>query len=52
MLLEEFQDGHHGGHLEYQNGMILAIIMYLCVTVMPPIKLWLNPTYSLEGDVI
>ena len=34
---EEFQDGHHGSHLGYQNGMILPILN-LCVTVMPPIK--------------
>ena len=26
MLFEEFQDGRHGGHLEYQNGTILAIL--------------------------
>ena len=31
------------GHPGYQNGKILAILN-LCVTVMPPIKLWLNPT--------
>ena len=37
MSFEEFQDGHHGGHLAYQNETILAILN-LCVTVMPPIK--------------
>ena len=39
------------GHLEYLNGMILAILN-LCVTVMLPIKFWLNPTYGLGGDAI
>ena len=48
MLFEEFQDG---GHLGYRNGMILAILN-LCVTVTPPIKFWLNLTYSLGGDII
>ena len=43
MSFEEFQDGHHGGHLEYGNVMILAILN-LCVTVMPPIKFQLNQT--------
>ena len=47
---EEFQDGPRGGHLGYRKGMILAILN-LCVTVMLPIKFWLNPTYSL-GDVV
>ena len=51
ILFEEFQDGHHGGHFGYQNGTILAILN-LCVTVMPPIKFWLNPTYGLGGDVV
>ena len=46
MWFEEFQEG---GHLGYQNRTILAILN-LCVTVMPPIKFWLNPTYDL-GDV-
>ena len=32
--------------------MILAILkLCQCVTVMPPIKFWLNPTYSLGGDI-
>ena len=26
MLFEEFQDGHHGSHLGYQNVTILAIL--------------------------
>ena len=34
MLSEEFQDGHHGGHLRYGNGQILAILNF-CITVMP-----------------
>ena len=32
-----------GGHLGCRNGTILAIL-HLCVTVMPPIKFWLNLT--------
>ena len=47
---EDFQAGHHGGHLGYQNGMILAILN-LYIATMPPIKFQLNPTYSLGGDV-
>ena len=35
LSFEEFQDGHHGGHLGYRNGTILAI-QNLCVTVMLP----------------
>ena len=26
MSFEKFEDGRHGGHLGYQNGMILAIL--------------------------
>ena len=51
MSFEEFQDGHHGGHLGYQNGTILANLN-VCVTVMPPIKFQLNRTYGLGGDVV
>ena len=51
MLFEEFQNGHCGGHLGYRNGMTLAILN-LCVTVMLPIKFWLNLTYRLGGDVV
>ena len=43
MSFEEFQDGSCGSQIGYRNRMILAIL-YLCVTVMPPIKFWLNPT--------
>ena len=46
MSFEEFQDGRHG----YWNETILAFLN-LCVTVMLPIKFWLNPTYSL-GDIV
>ena len=41
MSFDEFQDGHRGGHLGYRNRMTLAILN-LCVTVMLPLKLWLN----------
>ena len=51
MPFEEFQYDRHGGHLGYRNGIILAILN-LCVTVMPPIKFWLNQTYGLGGDVV
>ena len=51
MSFEEFQDGHCGGHLGYQNRMSLTILN-LCVTVKLPIKFWLNPTYGLGGDVV
>ena len=47
---EDFQDGHHGRHLDYQNRTILAILN-LYVAPMPPIKFQLNPTYSLGGVV-
>ena len=48
---KEFQDGRHDGNLGFRNGMILAILN-LYVTVMPPIKFWLNMTYGLGGDVV
>ena len=51
MMFEEFQEGHHGSHLGYWNGRILAILN-LCVTVMPPIKFQLNRTCGLGGDVV
>ena len=51
MSFEEFQDGHHGGHLRYRNGMILAILN-LCLTVVPLIMFQLNETYGLGGDVV
>ena len=49
MSFEEFQDGHHGGHLGYGNGTILAILN-LNVATMPPTKFQLNPTYGSRGD--
>ena len=49
MSFEEFQDGHPGGHLGYQNKMIFAILN-LCVTVMSPIKFQFNK--GLRGDVV
>ena len=49
MSFEEFQDGRHGGHFGYQNGMILAT-MYLYVAPIPPIKFPLNLTYGFGGD--
>ena len=49
MSFEEFKNGRYGGHLGYLNGTILAILN-LCVTVMLPIKFWLNPTFGLGGD--
>ena len=51
MWFVKFQDGPHCGHLEYQQGMIIAILN-LCITVMLPIKFWLNLTYGLGGDVV
>ena len=48
MSFEEFQDG---GHLGYWNKTTSAILN-LYVALMPPIKFWLNPTYSLGGDVV
>ena len=51
MSFEEFQDGHHGSHLGYQNRTILANLN-LYVALMPSIKFWLNLTYNLGGDVI
>ena len=49
-VLEQFQDGHHGGHLEYHNAKISAI-MTLHVAPMPPTKFHLNLTYDSEEDV-
>ena len=43
MSFEEFQDGHHDSHLRNQNRTISAILN-VCVTVMPPIKFWINWT--------
>ena len=63
MSFQDFQAGHHGGHLGSWNGTNLAIlnrgywnkmvlaILNLYVALMPPIKFQLNPTYGLE-DVV
>ena len=51
MSFEEFQDGHHGGHLGYQNRTNLAILN-LYVAPMPPIKFRLHLTYGLVRDVL
>ena len=51
MLFEDFQDGHHGSHLGYQNGKILAVLN-LHVASMPPTKFQLKLIYGLEGDVV
>ena len=50
MSFEEFQDGHRGGHLGYQNRKILAILN-LYNAPMPSIKFRLNLIYGL-GDVV
>ena len=47
MWIENFQDGGCSDHLGYQNRTILWILN-LHVTLMPPIKFQLNPTYSKE----
>ena len=49
-MFEEFQNGHHGSHLGYWNGTILAILN-LYVALLPPIMFWVNLTYDL-GDVV
>ena len=51
MAFEKFQEGRHGGHLGYQNGMFLAILN-LYVAPMPPIKFQLNLIYDLGGDFV
>ena len=48
MSFEELKDG---GHLGYQNGMILAILK-ICVTVRAAIKFQLNLTSGLGGDIV
>ena len=50
MPFEEFQDCHHGGHLGYRNGTILAILN-LYVATMPPTKFQLNPISGSGGDI-
>ena len=49
--LKNFKMASICGQLGYRNRTILAILN-LYVTVMPPIKFQLNPTYGLGGDVV
>ena len=42
---KDFQDGHHGGHLGFPIGMILAIFD-LQVTLMLPTKFGVNWPFS------
>ena len=51
LTFQDFQTGHHGGHLGYWNKTNLAILN-LHVTPMPPTMFGLNPTYSLIADVV
>ena len=44
MLFQDFQAGHHGGHLGHWNATNL-VILNLHVTQMPPTKFGLNLTY-------
>ena len=48
---KEFQDGHHGGHLQYRNRTIL-VILNLYVAPIPPIKFQRNLTYGFGGDAV
>ena len=50
MWFEEFQDGHHGGHLENWIRMILAIPNFHN-TPMPPIKFKLNQTNTVREQM-
>ena len=50
MSFQDFQDGHHCGHLGYWNRTNLAILN--ChVTQMPPTKFGLNLTYHSGADM-
>ena len=51
MLFQDFQAGHHGGHLGYWNGTSLAILN-LHVTPKPPTKFEINLTYCLGADLV
>ena len=51
MSFQDFQAGHHGGHLGSWNWTNLAILN-LHVTPMPPTKFGLNPTYRSGVDVV
>ena len=46
-----WKDGCHGGHLGYQNKMILAVLN-LHVASMPPTNFQLNPTYHSGAAVV
>ena len=49
-MFEDFQDGHHGSRLGYQNRTIL-VILNLHVAPMPSTEFQLNPTYDSGEDV-
>ena len=51
MSFQNFQAGHHGGHLGYWNGKNLATLN-LHVTLIPPNKFGLNPTYCSGADML
>ena len=51
MSFEDFQDGQHGSHLRYGNGMFLSILS-LHVAPMPPTKFGLNLTLGLGADLV
>ena len=48
-VIWNFQDDYHGGHLGYQNGIILAVLN-LYAAPMPSIKFPLHPTYCSGVD--
>ena len=43
MSFKDFQDGRHGGHLQYQNTMILSILSLQWPQCLPPrlVSIWL-----------
>ena len=51
MSFEDFQDGRHGNHLGYRNGMFIAILN-LHLAPMPPPKFRLNLTKGSGADVV
>ena len=51
ITFQDFQAGHHGGHLGSGNGTNLAILN-LHVTPIPPAKFGLNPTYHSQAVVV
>ena len=48
LSIKELQDGRRGGHLGYQTGTIIAILIY--VNPMPPIKFRLKPIYGFSNS--